>query len=289
MIRTKEFLPGLYSNISNQPPIMKKVCTSLLLFTLLVLFSHSSLKAQYFRAGLAFSNPVGALDQAGFRGGLGWEIDVLSKEALPRFPLNFQYGAHFDLLNHGNETFPINLSNHELQFTNSSIGTHLTGRVITRSAALRFYAEAYLGARLFYTQSKMVDRGNWDDDIDDDIDWFGGNLGGYYGWGFGGQFHVSDRYFIDFRASNYIGSGIGFVDLGSLNYQDGFNSYAVTQSPSHHLLNFQVGVHYRIGEDPREEAKRKKQRKRHSPPPVKRPSPAPFPNGEKAPPPLPRG
>lgn len=247
-------------------------------FLLFIFIGTQSLHAQHYvnLAGF-FAQPYGAFDD--YRAGGGLSVDIISKEALPQFIFNFQYGAHADFLFSGGESFNANFpfGNNKIQVSNQSFGTHVFGRITTIKAGIRFYGDVLVGSRLFYSTLTTFSDNEWENE-EDDTDWLMGKLTAYYGVSGGLQLRLAPKVYLDGKITQTFGSSARFVDLSSLDYSNGYLDYATQRTDYTDMFHVQLGVTFQVGDDNRTKLpKKQKKAKPHKKPIIDRPGPEPLP------------
>lgn len=251
---------------------------------LFILVGVQTLQAQsYINLGGFFGQPYGEFSNEDYRPGGGFQAEIISKEALPRFLFNFQYGAHADFLFSGGESFNARfpLNDYRLQLSNQSFGGHIFARMTTIKAGIRFYGDVLAGSRLFYTTLTTFSNNDWESD-NDNTDWLTGKLTAYYGVSGGLQIKLAPLVYLDGRVTQTFGTPVRYVNLSSLDYSNGYLDYVTQQASHSDMIHFQLGVTFQMWEDNRMNQARKKkqkrpQKKRYPDQPIERPGPQPLP------------
>ncbi len=239
---------------------------------------QKSVAQSYFSIGPTYAQPFDAFSFENYRPGGGFAMDFTSKEAIPRFLLNFQYGFHWDYIQSGTERFnsPFPFEEYKFHVTNQSSGGHMFLRATTIKAGIRFYGDVFAGSRLFFSTLTTYATNDWDSDRDD-VDWLTSKLAGYYGAAGGVQIRVRPHVYLDTRVSQSFSTSARYVDLGSVSFDNGFLEYDNAYARNSDLLQVFVGLTFQIGEDERMKKKRKPKPQPQPQQPIDRPGPEPLP------------
>ena len=136
---------------------MHKIIT--LVFGLFLFCNLLTNKVQaQFSVGLhTFENQIHNSDWKRVQDNTGFALELIGKEHLKKFFLNFRFGVHFDYFSMGKvrytgqDLISTNWQRVEYKLHNHALSGHLFVRVTTKAAKIRLYGDALIGYRSFFT------------------------------------------------------------------------------------------------------------------------------------------
>lgn len=224
------------------------------------------------QSGITFGGkmnlPYGLFAESSYKGGGGVFGEFIWGNFPKSLPFKIMPGLHADYMWNAGESHDLNLAWFEssrISIRNHSASVHGSLRMITDEAAVRLYGEAYIGSRLFFTNTtfRYVDG---DNEEDQDTDFVRHTFTQYFGWAAGLMVRLDQGIYLDLSAGRNWGSELRFVDVGSSYLVNDQLLYDLETTSSTGMLNFQAGLHFTIGSPPTYSAPKKRPSQRDDTP-----------------------
>lgn len=192
--------------------------------------------------GLHYGEPLGAFAEAGENGFLG--VGATAAFTFPGAPIDLGFGLNWDWLDKESFDVPVSLDTMpntmgELIVKGQSYGILPLVRLRPFQGAVMPYLEAFGGARLFMTNSKVEV-----DYLDKPIhrDYHQADVGLAWGWAAGLMVKLGDDLFLELRYAASWGSPVTYVDFNSVEVDDQGEVTFETLTSNTQARRFHIGI-----------------------------------------------
>ncbi|MEM9984185.1 MAG: hypothetical protein AAF804_03750 [Bacteroidota bacterium] len=202
--------------------------------------------------------PLNQLADAGYRNGIGMEMNVMSRPITTNRLIDLQYGLNVSFDFGGSVSFPITLGypyrveDASLRLANNQVGAHGVVRLITSHRfPVQLYAEGQVGSRIFYSSEGIVINGhNDEDEFCPEPETVNGDMVLSYGGAAGLRFRFAPQTYLDLRVGYLTGTGTDFIDLdNALLAEQNQVSYRLAESSRSEGWTASVGLSFPLGDD----------------------------------------
>ena len=202
--------------------------------------------------GVKMNQPYGNFAESPYKAGGGVFGELFLGNFPKGLPFKFMPGIHGDYMWNAKESHDLNivwLESARIGIRNHSAGLNGVLRLITDEAVVRLYGEAYVGARLFFTNTttRFVD---FEDEENQETDFIHHEMTQSYGWAAGLMIRLDQGVYLDMSAGRNWGSEVEFVDVKSSYLANDQLLYDMASTRSTGMLNFQLGLHFSFGSPP---------------------------------------
>ncbi|MBO6515519.1 MAG: hypothetical protein JJ975_03120 [Bacteroidia bacterium] len=195
---------------------------TLLLLTFSLCGIASSLAQWQFGFGAVGLGPVDRFDSSVYKPGSGMFFNLTTKSFLPQNqPFELRFGAYFDRLNAGKETFDVALADPineegEVAFKNYNVGQHFITRFgYKANDRVTFFTDAIVGHRKFVSQTVTGVKGS-SEEYEDDVQKVHTHRTFRYGVGAGMRIGLKPAFGFEIRADYTRGNQATYFDMNSI-------------------------------------------------------------------------